>query len=114
MIPAGRRQTAHRSGSTRAIPTYLGSAPCSPPSMTLCAGYAGDLRSSLTSAPRGAGGIPVGAKKRSAVKQRNQCELDFDAAIRERMITSFIMCARLFALFSASRPCLEHLGGCFG
>jgi hypothetical protein len=42
----------------------------------------------LTAAPRGAGGIPVGTKKRPAVKQRNECELDFDAAIRERMITS--------------------------
>jgi hypothetical protein len=45
----------------------------------------------LTAAPRGAGGIPVGTKKRPAVKQRNECELDFDAAIRERMITSFAM-----------------------
>jgi len=67
------------------------SAPRSPPSMTLRAGCAGGLRPSLTAVPRGAGGISVGTKKRPAVKKRKLMRLDFDPAIRERMITSFIM-----------------------
>jgi hypothetical protein len=71
MIPAGVRQmdqqdhfddAEDRSGTTRASPTYLR-----------------------------VGTVPVGTKKRPAVKQRNECELDFDAAIRERMITSIAM-----------------------
>jgi hypothetical protein len=75
MIPAGVRQrdqqdhfddAEERSGR----PTSR-SAPCSPASMTLRAGYAGGLRPSLTAVPRGAGVISVGAKKRPAVKQRN-------------------------------------------
>lgn len=80
MIPARVRQVDRQdgfddaedsNGTTRASPTTSGSAPCSPPSMTLRAGCAGGLRPSLTAAPRGAGGIPVGTKKRPAVKQRN-------------------------------------------
>src|ERR1019366_4637811 len=90
----------------RASPTS-GSAPCSPPSMTLRAGCAGGLRPSLTAAPRGAGGIAVGTKKRPAVKQRNRCELDFDAAIRERMITSFAMRDR-DPLPETDRPLCGH------
>jgi hypothetical protein len=46
----------------------------------------------LTAVPRGAGGISVGTKKRTAVKKRKLMRLDFDPAIRERMITPFAMC----------------------
>ena len=67
------------------------SAPRSPPSMTLRAGCAGGLRPSLTAVPRGAGGISVGTKKRPAVKKRKLMRLDFDPAIRERMITPCII-----------------------
>ena len=95
MIPAGVRQmdqqdhfddAKERSGR----PTSR-SAPCSPASMTLRAGRAGGLRPPLTAVPRGAGGISVGTKKRTAVKKRKLMRLDFDPAIRERMITSFAM-----------------------
>jgi hypothetical protein len=80
MTPAGLRQmdrqddfddAEDRGSTTRASPTYLRSAPCSPPSMTLRAGSAGGLWPSLTAAPRGAGGIQVGTKKRPDVELRN-------------------------------------------
>jgi hypothetical protein len=80
MIPAGMRQTDRQDDFDdaddgmgirgRARPTS-GSAPCSPPSMTLHAGCAGGLRPSLTAVPRGAGRVSVGTKKQLAVKQRN-------------------------------------------
>jgi hypothetical protein len=93
MIPAGVRQIDQQdhfdAAEERSGRPTSRSAPCSPASMMLRAGCAGGLRPSLTAVPRGAGGISVGTKKRTAVKKRKLMRLDFDPAIRERMITSF-------------------------
>jgi hypothetical protein len=80
MIPAGVRQmdrqddfddAEDRNGTTRASPTYLKVGTVLTAVNDAGAGCAGGLRPSLTAAPRGAGGIPVGTKKRPPVKQRN-------------------------------------------
>jgi hypothetical protein len=84
MIPAGVRQMDGQDDFDDAEDTNVrrgrarrtsGSAPRSPPSMTLRAGCAGGLRPSLTAAPRGAAGIPVGTKKRPAVKKETDASL---------------------------------------